>query len=104
MNSGLFSRRGAAARLPLALLVSSLVGCAIQTPSTPTRESQQSQDAQLGAQRAVSEARPSTPVLKRKIAIGRVTNETSYGQSLLRDRMDDPLGKQTADLLSKNLT
>jgi curli biogenesis system outer membrane secretion channel CsgG len=43
------------------------------------------------------------PVLKRKIALGRVTNETNYGQSLLRDRMDDPLGKQTSDLLGKTL-
>ncbi|MES1981607.1 MAG: CsgG/HfaB family protein [Pseudomonadota bacterium] len=43
-------------------------------------------------------------MLKRKIALGRITNETNYGQSLLRDNHDDPLGKQVTDLMSKALT
>ena len=42
--------------------------------------------------------------MKRKIALGRITNETSYGRSLLRDSAGDPLGKQVSDLLSKSLT
>ena len=37
--------------------------------------------------------------LKLKIAIGRFSNETRYGQSLLRDNDLDPLGKQAADIL-----
>ena len=42
-------------------------------------------------------------VLKRKIAIGRFTNETRYGKTLLRDDDLDPLGKQAADMLSSRL-
>ncbi|AIT82802.1 CsgG/HfaB family protein [Novosphingobium pentaromativorans] len=41
--------------------------------------------------------------LKRKIAIGRFTNETRYGQTLLRDSNLDPLGKQAADILAAYL-
>ena len=44
------------------------------------------------------------PTLKRKIALGRITNETSYGQSLLRDQQGDPIGKQVIDLMSKAIT
>ena len=43
-------------------------------------------------------------VLKQKIAIGRFTNETRYGKSLLRDQDLDPLGKQASDILSAYLT
>lgn len=59
---------------------------------------------QRAAQQATVAVAPRTPALKRKIALGRITNETSYGQSLLRDRSGDPLGKQVTDLLSKALT
>jgi curli biogenesis system outer membrane secretion channel CsgG len=41
--------------------------------------------------------------LKRKVAIGRFTNETRYGQSILRDSNLDPLGKQAADILAAYL-
>lgn len=40
---------------------------------------------------------------KRKIAIGRVTNETRYGRTFSRDSHDDPLGKQVGDMLSSRL-
>lgn len=43
-------------------------------------------------------------VLKQKLAIGRFTNETRYGKSLLRDQDLDPLGKQASDILSAYLT
>lgn len=42
--------------------------------------------------------------LKLKVAIGRFTNETNYGKSLLRDNELDPLGKQAADILTAYLT
>ena len=42
--------------------------------------------------------------LKLKIAIGRFSNETNYGRSLLRDSDLDPLGKQASDILSSMLT
>lgn len=47
------------------------------------------------SQPAVSPAKQ----LKLKIAVGRFSNETRYGQSLLRDDDLDPLGKQAADIL-----
>lgn len=79
-------------------------GCAIQAPPVVPREAPQSIAAQRMAQQAVLAQVPAVPLLKRKIALGRITNETSYGRSLLRDRFDDPLGKQVTDLMSKALT
>lgn len=85
----------------LSLVVS---GCATQTKPVEQREAPQSIAAQEAAQQAVLAQAPAAPTLKRKVALGRITNETNYGQSLLRDRHDDPLGKQVTDLLSKALT
>lgn len=48
-------------------------------------------------------APPESPTLKRKIAIGRVSNETNYGRSLLYDNSNDPLGKQVSDMLAAKL-
>ena len=67
-------------------------------------EAPQSVATQKAAQQAVISQAPAAPTLKRKIALGRITNETNYGQSLLRERSGDPLGKQVADLMSKALT
>lgn len=46
---------------------------------------------------------PAEVSLKRRVAIGRFTNETRYGQTLLRDSDLDPLGKQAADILAAYL-
>lgn len=81
-----------------------LSGCAIQTSPVAQREAPQSLQAQKVAQQAVIDQVPSTPTLKRKIALGRITNETVYGRSLLRDEYNDPLGKQVTDMMSKVLT
>lgn len=86
------------------LLVALVTGCATQAPPVQQVEAPQNAAAQKAAQQAVGTAAPSAPVLKRKIALGRISNETNYGQSLLRDRNDDPLGKQVTDLMSKALT
>jgi curli biogenesis system outer membrane secretion channel CsgG len=56
--------------------------------------------AQLAAQSASDLDQRS---LKRKVAVGRFTNETRYGQTLLRDSNLDPLGKQAADILTAYL-
>ncbi len=89
----------------LAVLASALViGCATQTPPATPVEAPHSVAAQREAQRRIVQEVPSRPALKRKIALGRVTNETAFGRSLLRDRFDDPLGKQVTDMLSKSLT
>jgi len=48
---------------------------------------------------------PATPerVLKRKIAIGRFTNETRYGAGLFVDQQNDRIGKQASDMLATAL-
>lgn len=88
------------------LSISTIVlgGCAIQTPPVEQKEAPQSLQAQKAAQQAVKDQAPSIPTLKRKIALGRITNETVYGRSLLRDEYNDPLGKQVTDMMSKVLT
>jgi curli biogenesis system outer membrane secretion channel CsgG len=88
----------------LALLAMGFTGCAVQSPPITSVEAPQSVAMQRVAQQAVLKAAPAAPTLKRKIALGRISNETSYGQSLLRDNSGDPLGKQVTDLMSKALT
>ena len=85
-------------------LALALSGCATQSPQVESQESPHSQQAQIEAQKAAMEAVVTNPILKRKIALGRITNETIYGKSLLRDDKGDVLGKQVTDLLSKALT
>ncbi len=92
---------GLAAALAATLL---FTGCATQAPPVAIKEALPSTAAQQTAQKVVAQAAPAKPVLKRKIALGRITNETSFGKSLLRDSAGDPLGKQVTDLLSKSLT
>ncbi|WP_324170871.1 CsgG/HfaB family protein [Sulfurimonas sp.] len=41
--------------------------------------------------------------LKRKVTIGRFTNETKYGQSFFIDKNNDKIGKQAMDILSAKL-
>ena len=87
--------------LAVVLLVT---GCAIQQAQVQPKEAPQPAALQRAAQLAVAEQAGSSPRLKRKIALGRISNETNYGRSLLHDRYDDPLGKQVTDLMSKALT
>lgn len=42
-------------------------------------------------------------VLKRKVAIGRFSNETQYAKGLFYDKENDPMGKQALDILSSKL-
>lgn len=41
--------------------------------------------------------------LKRKVAIGRFSNETQYAKGLFYDKENDPMGKQALDILSAKL-
>ena len=41
--------------------------------------------------------------LKRKVAIGRFTNETQYAKGVFYDRENDPIRKQALDILSAKL-
>lgn len=81
-----------------------LAGCATQSPPLTVRDAPQSAEVQKQMQKEMARAAVAKPTLKRKIALGRVSNETSYGKSLLRDNAGDPVGKQIADMLSKALT
>ena len=91
----------AASSIAVAIMVT---GCATQAPPVEVKESAQSLEAQRRAKVATDIAALGNPTLKRKIALGRISNETTYGRSLLRDSAGDPLGKQVTDLLSKALT
>ena len=42
-------------------------------------------------------------VIKRKVAIGRFSNETQYSKGIFYDKENDPMGKQALDILSSKL-
>ncbi len=42
-------------------------------------------------------------MLKRKVAIGRFSNETQYAKGVFYDKENDPMGKQALDILSAKL-
>lgn len=65
----------------------------VEAPVTPEVQKKAQKEAQV----------PAEKTYKRKIAIGRFTNETNYGLGLLRDNDLDPLGKQASDILSSDL-
>lgn len=82
-----------------------LAGCATQTPpmkdaDIKVTESQQ-REAQLQAQQ---QAEKESLRLKRKIAVGRLSNETNYGRSLLRENAQDQLGGKVTDMFLQALT
>lgn len=41
--------------------------------------------------------------LKRKVAIGRFSNETQYGKGIFYNKANDPMGKQASDILASKL-
>lgn len=51
----------------------------------------------------VAESPVNKKTLKRKVAIGRFSNETEYGKGLFYDKENDPMGKQALDILSSKL-
>lgn len=80
------------------LMLTALTACAT-APSAPKAVQAPVAVAQAHNDVAV----PAVKTLKRKIAIGRFTNETRYGKALLTGDQVDPLGKQTSDMLSARL-
>jgi curli biogenesis system outer membrane secretion channel CsgG len=87
------------------LMLGVLTGCATQTPPMEEVESSVSADKQRAAQQAALEAnKPKTLSLKRKIAVGRLSNETNYGRSLLRSNAKDQLGSKVTDMFLQALT
>jgi curli biogenesis system outer membrane secretion channel CsgG len=87
----------------IAVLALSLIsGCATQRPPVQENTLGHSLAVQRQAQQA-AKATPQTPELKRKIALGRVSNETLHGRSLLVDDQNDRVGKQLSDMLASRL-
>lgn len=78
-------------------------GCAVQQSPVQSIESHASTQEQQQAQARVANT-VVKPTLKRKVGLGRISNETNYGRSLLRDNYGEPLGKQVKDILAKTLT
>ena len=78
-----------------------LAGCATkQTEVAPTEGTATRIEQQAAQQQEIA---PAKPTLKRKVAIGRFSNETRYGRTFFRDADLDPLGKQTSDMLATSL-
>ena len=75
--------------------------CATPAQRPVTVESPVPQATQVAAQQAA--LAPAAPRYKRKIAVGRFTNETTYGRSLLNDADLDRIGKQASDMLASRL-
>lgn len=79
-----------------------LSGCVTPTTQQQPKQASVSQQAMIQAQQNF-QLRNVTKKFKRKIAIGRFSNETRYGKTFLRDGDQDPLGKQASDMLSARL-
>jgi curli biogenesis system outer membrane secretion channel CsgG len=76
-------------------------GCATTAPHPQQVAAPVSADQQLTAQHQATAV--VAKMLKRKVAIGRFSNETRYGKTFLVDANQDPLGKQASDMLSTRL-
>ena len=78
-----------------------LAACATVSEKPVAHEAPIPQAQQVQAQESVQ-----MPVMKRyklKVAVGRFTNETNYGRSLLTDAELDRIGKQASDMLTSRL-
>lgn len=85
----------------LLLLLPILTACAVPTPPQQPTEAPISRAQQTEAQKQAAVVQAKT--LKRKVAIGRFTNETRYGRTFQVDEANDPLGKQASDMLMTRL-
>jgi curli biogenesis system outer membrane secretion channel CsgG len=85
--------------IPCLIIVAA--GCATTSPKQEQVAAPPSTAQQVAAQQQVAVVTVKT--LKRKVAIGRFSNETRYGKTFLVDPNMDPLGKQASDMLSTRL-
>lgn len=76
-------------------------GCATTSPKVQQVAAPVSSAQQAAAQQHAIAVVAKT--LKRKVAIGRFTNETRYGKTFQLDASQDPLGKQASDMLATRL-
>ncbi len=84
-----------------ALAVALVGGCATTTPPQQQLAAPAPTATLVAAQQQANTVEVKT--LKRKVAIGRFTNETRYGKSFQVDASNDPLGKQASDMLATRL-
>lgn len=87
--------------LPLAITAVLVTGCASQSPTPTTTKPAVNKQAQAAAQQEMQNQAPESVTLKRKIAVGRLTNETNYGRSLLRSADEGKFDKKIADMFSQ---
>ncbi len=80
--------------VPLMCVLLIFSGCVSSNPDMVAKSTPSSQKAAPAA---------SYTGLKRKVAIARFSNETTYAKGAFYDRENDPLGKQTVDILSAKL-
>lgn len=86
----------------LTLVVAGLIaGCASVPKKMEAVESAASKQEQLEAQQLAQ--LPKMKKYKRKVIIGRFSNETNYGKTLLSDENYDRIGKQVSDMLATRL-
>jgi len=88
--------------IPL-LAAAMLGGCATMQEQKTHETPQPSEPAVSKTLRAEKSTADEPKGLKRKVAIGRFTNETRYGQSFFIDENYDRIGKQAMDILSAKL-
>jgi curli biogenesis system outer membrane secretion channel CsgG len=100
-TSGIKTARTVGLGVALTVLALLTAGCA----TTATTQQQVAPPVSVAQQREAqrSVALPAISVLKRKVAIGRFTNETRYGRTFQVDASLDPLGKQASDMLINRL-
>ena len=81
-----------------------LGGCATHPTNVQDVEPAISEEAQRQAQTALIESEKNQSLaLKRKIAVGKLTNETTYGKSLIGYNSGDELGKKVSDMFVQSL-
>ena len=87
--------------LSLAVAALLMAGCASQSPTPTPAKPAVNEQAQAAAQQQMQNQAPESVTLKRKIAVGRLTNETNYGRSLLRSADEGKFDKKIADMFSQ---
>jgi curli biogenesis system outer membrane secretion channel CsgG len=85
----------------IALTTTLLCSCATTSPQQQQVAPNASHEQQAYLQQMA--ALPVAKTLKRKVAIGRFSNETRYGRTFQVDPNLDPLGKQASDMLATRL-
>ncbi|WP_228517494.1 CsgG/HfaB family protein [Aliidiomarina indica] len=81
----------------------SLAGCATQTPQPVVEAPPVTRAEQLQAQQQQQQQAPQPLGLKRKLAVGRLTNETNYGRSLLREAVQGAEDQKIADMFTQSV-